>query len=245
MSTRAQTHVHAGRGVSQSIDGATARVLSSGPAEHAAERRRTPLALVPAAATARGRKAGFAVFCFAVMLAALVSVLVINIAVAGGQYKIVGLQNQERSLDQENEALTQQLQNLEAPQNVAAKAAELGMVVPASVASIDLGTLQISGTATPAVKEELPTALVAAPEKPQTAQAPAEAPAEDAGPAAAEAAPAQEQAPANDAGAEPAGAEEAAAGEQAGQDADSGTESTTQELNGGTIPAPAQKGSDR
>ena len=108
-----------------------------------------------------GRRPPFAVFCFGVMLAALATVLVLNISVSGGQYEVVKLRNQEQALTQENEALAQRAQKLEAPQSVAAKAAELGMVVPGSVASIDLDSLKVAGTSSAAKAEESPTSLVA------------------------------------------------------------------------------------
>ncbi|MET1035435.1 MAG: hypothetical protein ABWX68_09390 [Arthrobacter sp.] len=242
MSTLTQTRVQARRIPAPAFDhGAAARQLEPDyELEAAPERRRTPLSVVPA--VVRHRKTHFAVFCFGVMLAALASVLVLNIQVTSGQYEVVGLRNAERALTQENEALTQQAQHLEAPQNVAAKAAKLGMVVPGSVASIDLGTLKVSGVSTPAQEEKAPTSLVARPQAPQS------------GPAATAAEPAAVEAPAAPAG--PAADTEAAAAtpEAAAPVAaptvpvEAGAERPefpANELNGGTIPAPAQQGAGR
>lgn len=241
MSTRTQTRVHARGIVTQAIDGANARVLASEPAFDApAERRRTPLSVVPA--VTRTKRAHFAIFCFGVMLAALAGVLVLNVQVSSAQYELVGLRNTERALTQENEALTQRAQNLEAPQNVAAKAAELGMVVPGSVASVDLGTLKVSGISTPAEKTESPTALVAPPEAPYAAPETTDAAASGASAAdnASEGAPVQQE--------QEAAPAEAEATETTTTDSGTGTEDrpsfSEKELNGGTIPAPAQQGTD-
>lgn len=218
--------VHTGHAMA---DGTAARELSTAPLRAPETKTRTPLSLVPA--TKRSRRAGFAVFCFGLLLAALVGVLVINVNVASSQYDIVGLHADEQALKQENEALTQELQNLQAPQNVAAKAAELGMVTPGTVASINLDTQKITGKATAAEKGKLPTSLVAAPEVPG------------------------DHAASKGADEQVATDGQSADAEAADAPADGGTavdekkttentqESSTQDLNGGTIPAPAQQNS--
>lgn len=218
MGIRPQTRVVPHGIPATAVDGATARALVPEPRHEAPEpRRRTPLSVVPAAVG--GRRLPFAVFCFGVMLAALATVLVLNISVSGGQYEVVELRNQEQTLTQENEALTQQAQKLEAPQSVAAKAAELGMVVPGSVASIDLETLKVAGTSSAAKAEEGPTSLVADRETAAGAGSSTAGQATDpvAGDPATE--PVAEDVPARTVDAE----------------------FTEQELNGGTIPAPAQQ----
>ncbi|GER24367.1 hypothetical protein NCCP1664_28620 [Zafaria cholistanensis] len=254
MGIRTQTGVEPHGIPASAVDGATARALVPEPRHDAPEpRRRTALSVVPA--VVGGRRLQFALFCFAAMLAAaLATVLVLNISVSGGQYEVVKLRNQEQALVQENEALAQQAQKLEAPQSVAAKAAELGMVVPGSVASIDLETLKVAGTSSEAKAEESPTSLVADRETAArdtaardtaardtavgagaSAAEPAAPPAETAGTA-----PAEEGTPATGpvTGTEPAG-ERLPAGGVPARIVD--TEFTEQELNGGTIPAPAQQ----
>ena len=183
-----------------------------------------------------GRRLPFAVFCFGVMLAALDTVLVLNISVSGGQYEVVELRNQEQTLTQENEALTQQAQKLEAPQSVAAKAAELGMVVPGSVASIDLKTLKVAGTSSAAKAEEGPTSLVADRE---TAAGSGSTAAGQATDPVAEAESTQDGATAGEEPANEVPGEDAPAADAPARTVD--TEFTEQELNGGTIPAPAQQ----
>ena len=202
---------------------------------------RTPLSVVP---TGPARKrVPFAVFCFVVLVAALGCVLVLNISVSGGQYDIVKLRGEQVALAQQNEKLTQQLENRQAPQNLAAEAAQLGMVVSPSVGSIDLETMKVSGDPQAAKEGSAPSQLVERPELPAQALTPAEAaeaeagaetgaeaPVETEAPAAAEKAPEAEQQPA-----EPKRAAE--------QPSAGGSEKTfsPEELNGGTIPAPKQK----
>ncbi|MCG2623846.1 hypothetical protein LVY72_18285 [Arthrobacter sp. I2-34] len=202
------------------------------------ETRRTPLSLV-AGAPAR-RRVPFVLFCFAVLVAALGCVLMLNISVSGGQYEIVELRGQQVSLEQQNEKLTQQLENHRAPQNLAAEAARLGMVVSPSVGSIDLQKMKVSGQPQAAGADTAPNRLVARPEVPGQASAAAE--------------PAQS-------GSSKAGKATAADSGQAGTAAKAGKKTETQapassarngqgagtrkfteaELNGGTIPAPQQR----
>ena len=224
------------------VEGSTARdarYAAALPERNTAPR--TPLSVVP---TGPARKrVPFAVFCFVVLVAALGCVLVLNISVSGGQYDIVKLRGEQVALAQQNEKLTQQLENRQAPQNLAAEAAQLGMVVSPSVGSIDLETMKVSGDPQAAKEGSAPSQLVERPELPAQALTPAEAAEAEAGaetgaeapveaeaPAAAEKAPEAEQQPA-----EPKRAAE--------QPSAGGSEKTfsPEELNGGTIPAPKQK----
>ncbi|GAA1122372.1 hypothetical protein [Citricoccus alkalitolerans] len=132
--------------------------------QNSSSRRRTPLALVPAPIRKSGR--GFAGLCIAVLVAALMTVLVTNITVSNRQYELVSLKNEQLDLSQSNELLRQQVEHLEAPQNLAAEATKLGMVNPGDIASIDLPSGAVTGTATAADAEDKPSGHVAAPESP-------------------------------------------------------------------------------
>lgn len=223
-----------------SVDGATARVLAPEPAPTApgaapgAGRRRTALSIVPAAGSSR--RLPFLILCVAFLAAALTSVLLLNIQVSSGQYELVKLRSTERTLTQENEALNQQVQYLEAPQNVAGKAAELGMVPSGHVASIDVRSGEISGVATPAEDGDAVTSLVNKP------PAPLEAPAAEKSDSASAEAGGQTPAEAQEGKAEE---QEAPAGETGDDKASTSSgdrpEFSDTELNGGTIPAPSLK----
>ena len=127
-----------------------------------APRRRTPLSLVPAAS--RKRRVPVAALCFAVLAAGLAAVLLLNISVSSGQYQLVQLQNQRTELLQKNEALTQQVENHQAPQVLAAAAAELGMVASPSFGTIDLQTLAVTGNPEPAKEGAKLQALIGLPQ---------------------------------------------------------------------------------
>jgi cell division protein FtsL len=208
--------------------------LPSGPSVHdieaglpgSARRARTPLSLVRSAP--RKRRAPFVVLCFGMLAAALIAVLVLNISVSTAQYQLVKLRAEQTALTKQNQDLTQQVQNFEAPQNLAAKAAQLGMVASTGKGQVDLSTLTVSGDAKPAVKGDSAGAVIAAPAVPGQLNVvpPASSgePLESRAPAAGETAVAEpEAAPAAATPARPAAAAKPAA------------------LNGGTIPAPEQR----
>jgi len=142
--------------------GNTARALplrSSAP--DAGRKVRTPLSVVRS--TPGKRRVPFVIFCFGVLAAALLTVLVLNISVSTAQYDLVQLKAQAATLTKENQELTQQRQAFEAPQNLAAKAAQLGMVASTTKAQINLETLAITGKATPALKGTSQGAVIAPP----------------------------------------------------------------------------------
>ena len=91
------------------------------------------------------------------------AVLVLNISVSSAQYQLVELRGEQTTLTKQNQDLTQQVQNFDAPQNLAAKATELGMVASLAKGQIDLSTLSVTGKAKPAVKGDAPGAVIAAP----------------------------------------------------------------------------------
>lgn len=122
---------------------------------------RTPLSVVRS--TPSKRRAPFVVLCFALLAVALMVVLVLNISVSTSQYQLVQLKSEQSSLMKQNQDLTQQVQNYDAPQNLAAKATELGMVASSGKGQIDLSNLRVTGKALPAAKGANPGAVIAAP----------------------------------------------------------------------------------
>ena len=142
--------------------GATARALPGlTPGTGPSRKARTPLSLVRSAP--RKRRAPFVVLCFGILAVALMAVLVLNISVSTAQYQLVQLRGEQSTLTKQNQDLTQQVQNFGAPQNLAAKAAELGMVTSTAKGQIDLSTLTVTGKAKPAVKADVAGAVIAAP----------------------------------------------------------------------------------
>ncbi|CAH0173302.1 Cell division protein FtsL [Arthrobacter sp. Bi83] len=184
-----------------------------------ARKARTPLSVVRS--LPRKRRAPFVVLCFGMLAVALMAVLVLNISVSTAQYQLVKLRSEQTALTKQNQDLTQQVQNFEAPQNLAAKATQLGMVASTGKGQIDLSTLTVSGTAKPAVKGDSAGAVIAAPAVPGQLNVVPPASTNE---------PLESRRPAADeGGAAPAAAAPVAAAKPAAV------------LNGGTIPAPAQK----
>ncbi|WP_314216326.1 hypothetical protein [Pseudarthrobacter equi] len=195
------------------------------PAQREERKSRTPLSVVRS--MPRKRRAPFVVLCFAMLAVALVAVLVLNISVSTAQYQLVELRGKQSTLTKQNQDLTQQVQNFEAPQNLAAKAKDLGMVASTVKGQIDLSTLSVTGKATPAVKGATEGAVIPAPAVPgQLIVVP---PASTGEPLASRK-PAAETPSA--AAAPAAGAPAAAAPAR---------QASAAELNGGTVPAPQQK----
>lgn len=215
----------------QYVHGSAAPAVRPGASPRQAPRR-TPLSVVPNSPARK--RVPFALFCFTVLVLALGSVLVLNISVSSGQYKLVELRNEQVSLAQANEKLTQQLENNQAPQNLAAKAADLGMVTSPSVGSIDLGSQKVAGKPKAAEQGAAPELLVAQPENPGHQPAAQPGTGKKSSDAVA-AKPAAQSA----AAAEAAAAEKAAQKEKAQQDKPQ--KAGGKQLNGGSIPAPKQQ----
>ncbi|MFP5365251.1 MAG: hypothetical protein ACLGIS_00045 [Actinomycetes bacterium] len=218
---------------------------SSLPARTPGDRRkgRTPLSVVRT--VPRKRRAPFVVLCFAMLAVALIAVLVLNISVSTAQYQLVELRAKQSTLTKQNQDLTQQVQNFEAPQNLAAKASELGMVASTVKGQIDLSTLSVTGKATPAVKGGSEGAVIPAPAvagqlivvppatkgEPLESRKPAESPVAAApGAAASDAAGSNAANPGAGAPAAPSEIPAAAA-----------AAAPAVELHGGSVPAPEQK----
>jgi hypothetical protein len=142
------------------LSGSSAPAFTAQPAGPG-RKERTPLSVVRSAP--KKRRAPFVVMCFALLAVALVAVLVLNISVSTSQYLLVELRGKQSTLTKENQDLSQQLQNFEAPQNLAAKAGGLGMVPSTVKGQIDLSTLAVTGKATPAVKGGAAGAVIPAP----------------------------------------------------------------------------------
>ena len=106
---------------------------------------------------------GYSIFILSIPVIALLVVLVVNIVVSNRQYELVELNSSLTSITQTNEALAQQLSQQSAPQSVAQQAADMGMVLPGTPASIDLSTGTVLGTATAATADNAPTSFVAEP----------------------------------------------------------------------------------
>lgn len=85
-----------------------------------------------------------------IIVAAMAATLALNIAMSTTSYEITKLQVKEKSLSQQRESLQQQQDALSGPQQLEARARDLGMVPATEPAYIDLASGTIIGTAAPA-----------------------------------------------------------------------------------------------
>jgi hypothetical protein len=88
----------------------------------------------------------------------LLTQLLLSIGVSDGAYAIQSLQQQQKELDRTHQSLTEDVDRLSSPQNLARNAQALGMVASASPSFLSLdGTIQ----GTPQAKDGATTALTA------------------------------------------------------------------------------------
>jgi hypothetical protein len=157
------------------------------------------LRVVPAAIRRSGNGV-FAVACMVLLAAGLVSLLMMNTALASGIYQLKDLQVRSGSLTDQQEQLTQVVDDLRSPRNLADKAQQLGMVPAKSMAFVRLSDGSIIGVAQPAKDDQRLNVVTSpvAPPPPPPAPAPAAttaAPAATPTPAATTAPPAATTAP--------------------------------------------------
>ena len=142
------------RGQRPPVEGTSARQLSdpAPPAEERAGSTRAPLSVVPG--RARRQRFSTVVLSLVALVVALASILVLNIQISGGQYRLVELRAQEQALSQQNEALTQDLEFYNAPQNLAVMATDLGMVPAQDSGTVDVTNGTVEGDPMPAQPQE-------------------------------------------------------------------------------------------
>lgn len=108
-------------------------------------RGRTPLSIVTSPSTRR--RAPFVIACLLLIAAVVSAVMVLNVHTSSTQYKLEAMKRQAQDLSQANEALSAQRDFAAAPQNLAKRAKDLGMVTPGQPATIDLAGGNVSGEA--------------------------------------------------------------------------------------------------
>ncbi|MDV2976412.1 hypothetical protein [Glutamicibacter sp. HZAU] len=160
MSQRAQRRVQKTAAVNSQpvVDGNTARVMRPEPVPASNlpkgdSRQRVTLSLVPKM-NETNKRSMFTMSAVLIFLAfsVIVTLVLLNTSVAQRQYDIVNLRSQERALSQENQALLKEAQSLAAPQALAAKAKDLGLVSPGAPGLISLSEGKVTQDAEKAVK---------------------------------------------------------------------------------------------
>lgn len=113
------------------------------PRSSAPKRERRPLSLLPALEPTGRRR--YVIFILMSILMALVCILLINVRITEHQYDLVQLRSQETALQQEKERLAQEVEFNQAPQNLAVRASQLGMVAATQQATLNLQTGEVNG----------------------------------------------------------------------------------------------------
>lgn len=127
------------------------RVRSQRSAAAAVERARlTVVANRPSSA----RRAPFAVLVFLILGAGVVGLLMFNTHMQQASIYATHLQAKADRLQAKSEELAQEVDGLRDPQQVAAAALDIGMVMPPNPAFVNLKTGRIEGTPIPATTED-------------------------------------------------------------------------------------------
>lgn len=116
-------------------------------AEAAVERAR--LTVVPRRPV-RAARVPFVTLVSVILLGGVVGLLLFNTQMQQASFAATALQAQADNLAAREQTLTMEIERLRDPQAIAARATELGMVVPAAPAFLDLDTGEVVGVATPA-----------------------------------------------------------------------------------------------
>jgi hypothetical protein len=120
--------------------------------------RRPPLRVVQAPRTS-GSPLGFAMICAALLAAGLISLLLLNTAVAQDSFGLQRLQAGSQQLTDQKQALIQSNDLAAAPAQLSAKAWALGLVPANGVAFVQLPSGKVLGVADPAVRVKPPTVI--------------------------------------------------------------------------------------
>ncbi|WP_431247673.1 hypothetical protein [Leifsonia xyli] len=116
-----------------------------------AEPRRTHLEVVPTRSQRRARpRALYAAVAVGTLLAIVVAQLLLSIGISQGAYQLNSLQAKETQLQRSYQAVSEDLNRVSSPQNLAANANALGMVSNSSPAYLRLSDGAVLGAPLPA-----------------------------------------------------------------------------------------------
>lgn len=134
--------------MSQALAAAAAR-RPAGQATRAAKPARPTLRIV-APPEPRGRHARFAALCIILLVLGLMAVLAINTSLAQGSFQLHDLQQSQRDLRDQEQALRQDIARQSAPDALAQRAKDLGMVPAGAPVFVEVPQGKILGVPQPA-----------------------------------------------------------------------------------------------
>lgn len=132
-------------------------------AQEAVDRAR--LTVVPRVRT-RAPRVPFVTLVSLVLVGGIVGLLLFNTSMQQASFSAASLEGQADSLAAREQTLRMELDDLRNPQRVATEAQQMGMVIPAAPAFLDLRTGKTSGVRTPAVPADAIRLLPPAPRMP-------------------------------------------------------------------------------
>ena len=135
---------------------ANARAGARGPVRSPARPPRPTLRVVAAPVAERSRTL-FVVGALALLVGGLITLLLVNTALAAGSFRTQDLTATSRALADQSQALSEDIALQAAPQRLSAKAAALGMVPSGSVAFLRLSDGKVLGVAKPATAAPTPS----------------------------------------------------------------------------------------
>lgn len=121
----------------------------AGQPKRSDERRHIEIVTTKSQRLARPRLA-YSLIVIAGLFAVLASQLLLSIALADGAYQISALQIEQKELSRAQQSVTEELNVLESPQNLAARAESLGLVSNNSAVYLNLATGAVLGSPTAA-----------------------------------------------------------------------------------------------
>jgi hypothetical protein len=128
------------------IQGATALTPEPVRGDEPSRRRLLATPPVPVAAP----RAPFVALVLVVVVAGVLGILVLNTKINENAFRLSYLQSRQANLDQQEQQLSEQLASQEAPNNLAAEAAKLGLVPAGTPAFIRLPDGRVLGVPQPA-----------------------------------------------------------------------------------------------
>ena len=131
------------------------------PARGPARPPRPTLRVVAAPVAERGRTV-FVLGALALLVAGLVTLLMVNTALAQGSFRMHDLRAGSGELADQSQALREDIALQASPQQLSSKAAALGMVPSGSVAFLRLSYGRVLGVAKPAAAPKAPTVTASA-----------------------------------------------------------------------------------
>jgi hypothetical protein len=109
-------------------------------------RPRPPAPRLKVVAPARsGSRTGLALLAVALLAGGLITLLLLNISLSRGSYQLSDAQGEQRKLTERQQALEEEIEAARAPQHLAARARDLGMVPAPNTAFVELPSGKVRG----------------------------------------------------------------------------------------------------